>query len=220
MSLEPLVPGTVTEGEIWTCTTCGACMHVCPVEIEHIPKIVGMRRSRVLMESKFPQELNAFFRNIETNSNPWGIGFAKRADWMEGLDITLLKDNPGAEYLFWVGCMGSFDDAGTKIARSMAAIMKKAGLDFAVLGTEEKCCGDSARRLGNEYLFQTLALENLELFRRYGVRKIVTICPHGFNTFKNEYPEARGFIARSIGRGQKQAQDRSGSCRILSFSRV
>lgn len=187
--LEPLIPGAVTEGEIWTCTTCGACMHVCPVEIEHIPKIVGMRRSQVLMEGKFPPELNAFFRNIETNSNPWGIGFAKRADWIEGLDIKLLKNNPGAEYLFWVGCMGSYDDLGAKIVRSMAAIMKKAGLDFAILGTEEKCCGDSARRLGNEYLFQTLARENLELFRRYGVRKIVTICPHGFNTFKNEYPK-------------------------------
>ena len=187
--LEPLVPRTVTEGEIWTCTTCGACMHVCPVEIEHIPKIVGMRRSQVLMESKFPPKLNTFFRNIETNSNPWGIGFAKRADWMQGLDIKLLKDDPGAEYLFWVGCMGSYDDLGGKIARSMAAIMQKAGLDFAVLGTDEKCCGDSARRLGNEYLFQTLAQENLELFRRYGVRKIVTICPHGFNTFKNEYPK-------------------------------
>ena len=107
-------------------------MHVCPVEIEHIPKIVGMRRSQVLMESKFPPELNTFFRNIETNSNPWGIGFAKRADWMQGLDIKLLKHDPGAEYLFWFGYMGAYDDSGGKIARSMAAIMKKAGLDFAV----------------------------------------------------------------------------------------
>jgi Fe-S oxidoreductase len=188
-SLPPLVPGTFSPGEIWTCTTCGACMHVCPVEIEHIPKIVGLRRSEVLMESRFPQELGTFFRNIETNSNPWGIGFAKRGDWAESLNIPLFKDKPGAEYLFWVGCMGSFDDAGAKIARATAAIMTRAGLDFAVLGAEEKCCGDSARRLGNEYLFQTLAAENLETFRKYGVRKIVTICPHGFHTFKNEYPK-------------------------------
>jgi len=194
--LEPLVPGTVTEGEAWTCTTCGACMHVCPVEIEHIPKIVGLRQARVLMESKFPPELTPFFRNIETNSNPWGLGSAKRGDWAEGLNIPLLKDKPGAEYLFWVGCMGSFDDEGKKIAIATAAILKAAGTDFAVLGTEEKCCGDSARRLGNEYLFQTLALENLEIFRRYGVRKIVTICPHGFNTFKNEYP---GLVDRMPG---------------------
>lgn len=187
--LEPLVPGTVTEGEVWTCTTCGACMHVCPVEIEHIPKIVGLRQARVLMESKFPPELTPFFRNIETNSNPWGIGHAKRGDWAEGLDVPLLKDKPGAEYLFWVGCMGSFDDEGKKIARATASLLGAAGTGFAVLGTEEKCCGDSARRLGNEYLFQTLAMENLETFRKYGVRKIVTICPHGYNTFKNDYPE-------------------------------
>jgi Fe-S oxidoreductase len=186
--LDPLVPGTFTEGEIWTCTTCGACMHVCPVEIEHIPKIVGLRQSQVLMESRFPQELNSFFRNVETNSNPWGIGFAKRGDWMEGLEIPLLRDKPGAEYLFWVGCMGSFDPEGQKTAKAMATIMIRAGLDFAVLGTEEKCCGDSARRLGNEYLFQTLARENLEVFKSRGVRTIVTICPHGYNTFKNEYP--------------------------------
>ncbi len=186
--LDPLVPGTFSEGEIWTCTTCGACMQVCPVEIEHIPKIVGLRQSQVLMESRFPQELNSFFRNVETNFNPWGIGFSKRGDWMEGLEIPLLRDKPGAEYLFWVGCMGSFDPEGQKTARAMAAIMIRAGLDFAVLGTEEKCCGDSARRLGNEYLFQTLARENLEIFKSRGVRTIVTICPHGYNTFKNEYP--------------------------------
>ena len=186
--LPPLMPGTFSEGEVWTCTTCGACMHVCPVEIEHIPKLVGLRQARVLMESQFPPELTAFFRNLETNSNPWGIGSATRGDWTTGLDIPLLKDAPGAEYLFWVGCMGSFDDEGKKVAGATAAILKAAGVSFGILGTEEKCCGDSARRLGNEYLFQTLAQENLETFRRYRVRKIVTICPHGYNTFKSEYP--------------------------------
>ena len=186
--LAALCPAVHTEGEIWTCTTCGACMHVCPVEIEHIPKIVGVRQSEVLMQSRFPQELNAFFRNVETNSNPWGIGFSKRAEWTEGLNIRLLKDNPGAEYLFWVGCAGSFDEQGKKIARALAAILTAAGLDFAILGAEEKCCGDSARRLGHEYLFQSLAGETMALLARYKVNKIITMCPHGYNTFKNEYP--------------------------------
>jgi Fe-S oxidoreductase len=186
--ITPLMPSIYSEGEIWTCTTCGACMHVCPVEIEHIPKIIGIRQSQVLMQSKFPSELNAFFRNMETNSNPWGIGFSKRADWAEGLQINLAKDHPDAEYLFWVGCAGSFDEEGKKIARAMVSLMNKAGVDFAILGAEEKCCGDSARRLGNEYLYQTLAAENMELFKKYKVKKIITICPHGYNTFKNEYP--------------------------------
>jgi len=193
--LPALVPEIHTEGEIWTCTTCGACMHVCPVEIEHIPKIVGLRQSRVLMESKFPVELNATFRNMETNANPWGIGFSKRADWAEGLDIKRVQDNPETEYLFWVGCSGSFDKEARKTARAFAELLRKAGVDFAILGVEEKCCGDSARRLGNEYLFQTLAVETIELFSRYKIRKVLTICPHGFNTFKNEYPRTLGIAA-------------------------
>jgi len=187
--LPELVPGTFTEGEIWTCTTCGACQKECPVEIEHIRKIVGARRSQVLMQSKFPQELNAFFRNTETNSNPWGIGFTKRADWAEGFDVKHIKDVPDAEVLFWVGCMGAFDDAGKSIAVSLVKILRAAGIKFGTLGTEEKCCGDSARRLGNEYLFQSLAQENIALFKTYGVRKIVAICPHGYNTLKHEYPK-------------------------------
>lgn len=183
-----LMDGVYSEGEIWTCTTCGACMHVCPVEIEHIPKIVGVRQSQVLMESRFPSELNTFFRNIETNNNPWGIGFASRADWAQGLDVKLMSENSQAEYLFWVGCAGSFDEEGKKIAKSMVSIMNRAGLDFAILGAEEKCCGDSLRRLGNEYLFQILAEDNIELFKKYKVKKIIVICPHGYNTFKHEYP--------------------------------
>jgi Fe-S oxidoreductase/nitrate reductase gamma subunit len=192
--LKDLVPEPFTEGEIWTCTTCGACMKECPVEIEHISKIVGVRRSQVLMQSKFPQELNAFFRNIETNSNPWGIGFSKRADWAEGLDVKLLSDVPHAEYLFWVGCMGAYDEEGKKTARALVTILDKAGIKFGTLGTEEKCCGDSARRLGNEYLFQSLAQENIALFKTRNVKKIVTICPHGYNTFKHEYPKLLDMI--------------------------
>jgi Fe-S oxidoreductase len=184
-----LVPGTFTEGEIWTCTTCGACMKECPVEIEHIRKIIGARQSQVLMQSKFPQELNAFFRNLETNSNPWGIGFSKRADWAEALDVPHIRDVPDADYLFWIGCMGAYDDAGKGIAESMITILRAAGITFGILGTEEKCCGDSARRLGNEYLFQSLAQENIALFTSHGIKKIVTFCPHGYNTLKHEYPK-------------------------------
>ena len=192
--LPPLFPDVHTEGEIWTCTTCGACQHVCPVEIEHIRKIVGVRQSEVLMQSRFPQELSTFFRNMETNSNPWGVGFAKRADWTAGLDVPLMAERGSAEYLLWVGCAGSFDEEGTPIAKAMVTILKRAGLDFAILGTEEKCCGDSARRLGQEYLFQTLAAENAGLFLQYQVKKILTFCPHGYNTFKNEYPKLRGLL--------------------------
>jgi Fe-S oxidoreductase len=186
--LTPLFPDTYTEGEIWTCTTCGACQHVCPVEIEHIRKIVGVRQAEVLMQSRFPQELNAFFRNMETNSNPWGIGFAKRADWAAGLDVPVMAEKKSADVLLWVGCAGSYDEQGSEIARAMVTLLKKAGMDFGILGTEEKCCGDSARRLGQEYLFQTLAAENLGLFLNYQVKKVLTFCPHGYNTFKNEYP--------------------------------
>ena len=193
--LPALFPNVHTEGEIWTCTTCGACQHVCPVEIEHIRKIIGVRQSEVLMQSRFPQELNAFFRNMETNFNPWGIGFSKRADWAAGLDVPVMSERGSAEYLLWVGCAGSFDEGGIEIARTMVTILKKAGIDFAILGTEEKCCGDSARRLGQEYLFQSLAAENAGLFVQYQVKKILTFCPHGYNTFKNEYPKLRGLLS-------------------------
>ncbi|MCX6572495.1 MAG: heterodisulfide reductase-related iron-sulfur binding cluster [Candidatus Aminicenantes bacterium] len=192
--LAELVPATFTEGEIWTCTTCGACQKECPVEIEHIRKIVGARRSQVLMQSKFPQELNAFFRNVETNSNPWGLGFSKRAEWGEPLEVRHIKDVPEAEVLFWVGCMGAYDDGGKGIASSFVKVLRAAGVEFGTLGTEEKCCGDSARRLGNEYLFQSLAQENIALFKQYGVGKIVTVCPHGYNTLKHEYPKLLDFV--------------------------
>jgi Fe-S oxidoreductase/nitrate reductase gamma subunit len=192
--LPELVPGTFSEGEIWTCTTCGACQKVCPVEIEHVRKIVGARRSQVLMQGKFPAELNAFFRNLETNANPWGVGFSKRADWGEALGVAHIKDVPGAATLFWVGCMGAYDDAGKGVASALVKVLRAAGVAFGTLGAEEKCCGDSARRLGNEYLFQSLAQQNIALFKRYGVKKIVTICPHGTNTLKHEYPKLLDFV--------------------------
>jgi len=186
--LPRLVPEVHGEDEIWSCTTCGACMHVCPVEIEHIPKIVGLRQNRVLAESAFPAELNGFFRGLEGNANPWNIGFAKRGEWAEAMDVPVLAERPGAEWLFWVGCAGSFDEKGRAISAALVRLFRRAGLDFAVLGPEEKCCGDSARRLGQEYLFQTLALDNLAVLAARGVKRVVTACPHGYNTLKNEYP--------------------------------
>lgn len=187
--LNNLMEETFTSEEIWSCTTCGACMYVCPVEIEHVPKIIGVRQGQVLMEGKFPKEFNAFFRNLETNSNPWGIGFAERASWAGGLDVKTISDVPDADYLFWVGCAGCYDDLGQKIARAMVSLLHKAGIKFGTLGIEEKCCGDSAKRLGNEYLFQTLAADNLATFKKYKIKKIITTCPHGYNTFKHEYPK-------------------------------
>ncbi len=192
--LDSLLPGVYSEGEIWTCTTCGACQHVCPVRIEHIRKIIGIRQSEVLMQSKFPPELNPFFRNLEANSNPWGIGFAKRADWAASFDVPVLAEKKEADYLLWVGCAGSYDEEGIKISTALLTILRKAGVDFAILGTEEKCCGDSARRLGNEYLFQTLAAENLALFLKYNIKKIIVFCPHGYNTFKHEYRKLLDFL--------------------------
>lgn len=192
---KPLVPDVHAEDEIWACTTCGACMHVCPVEIEHIRKIVGMRQSRVLMESKFPAPLNALFRNLETNANPWGVGFAERGRWAEGLNLRTVAAHPDAEYLFWVGCAGSFEEEGRRTARAFARLLAAAGVDFAVLGTEEKCCGDAARRLGHEYLFQSLAAETIETLARHKVRKILTTCPHGYNAFRNEYPRLASSLA-------------------------
>jgi Fe-S oxidoreductase len=183
-----LVPQVHGEAEIWSCTTCGACMGVCPVEIEHIPKIVGLRQGRVLAESAFPTELNGFFRGLESNSNPWNIGSFRRGEWAESMGVPTLAERPNADWLYWVGCAGSFDERGRAVSAALARLLRKAGLDFAVLGPQEKCCGDSARRLGQEYLFQTLALDNLAVLAAGGVRRIVTACPHGYNTLRNEYP--------------------------------
>ncbi len=180
------------EDAVWACTTCGSCAEQCPVFVEHIPKIVGLRRHRVLMESRFPPELNPVFRNMEHSGNPWGLGRSKRADWSNGLEVKVLAKNEPAEVLFWPGCAGSYDDRNRRVAAAMAGILRHAGIDFAILGPEEKCCGDSARRLGNEYLFQSLAGENIGILRGHGVRKVITPCPHCFHALKNEYPKFGG----------------------------
>jgi Fe-S oxidoreductase len=184
----PLMDGIYMADAIWACTTCGACMYVCPVKNEHIPKIVGTRQSETLMNSRFPAELNTFFKNMETNNNPWGFGAATRGDWAEDLDIKILSKDADVDILYWVGCAGAFDERSKKVTYSMIDILKAASVDFGVLGVEENCCGDQARRLGNEYVFQMLAQENIETFKRYNIKKILVTCPHGYNTFKNEYP--------------------------------
>jgi len=185
----PLVDKVVTPDELWTCTACGACLNVCPERIEQLPKLISIRQSQVLMESKFPPQLTTFFKNLESNYNPWGIGFATRAEWAEGLDISLIGDSPDAQLLYWVGCAGAFDERNKRVARTIVEILKQSGVRFAILGKEEKCCGDAARRAGNEYLYQTLAAENLEILKKYKVKEILTTCPHCYNTLKNEYPQ-------------------------------
>ncbi|MBI4595690.1 MAG: 4Fe-4S dicluster domain-containing protein [Candidatus Tectomicrobia bacterium] len=192
-SVPPLIGGDgIIEDEIWACTTCRACQEHCPVFIEQMEKIVEMRRGLVLMESRFPAEVQPFFRNMEVNSNPWGIGREKRADWAIELGVPIAAEHSEFELLYWVGCAGAFEDRNKRIAASMVKILKKAGVNFAILGNEEGCCGDAARRIGQEYLFQTLALKNIEVMKKYGVKRILAACPHGYNTLKNEYPQFGG----------------------------
>jgi Fe-S oxidoreductase/nitrate reductase gamma subunit len=185
----------ITSEELWSCTTCKACDEICPVNIEILDKILDMRRYLALMESDFPAELGAAYRSMENQSNPWGMNQAERADWAKDLDEVKVVD-PGepltTEYLYWVGCAGSFDDKNKKVTQAMAKLLTRAGIDVAILGPSEMCTGDSARRSGNEYLFQMLALPNIEMLDGMGVRKIITQCPHCFNTLKNEYPQLGG----------------------------
>lgn len=187
-----LVPNYTSEAELWSCTTCMACVQECPVMIEHVGTIVDMRRHLVLMESNFPPELNNTFKSLENNGSPWAFPASERGAWADGLGIKTMAEDPSTEYLFWVGCAGSFDDRYKKVSKSFAGIMQQAGIDFRILGSEEQCNGDTARRLGNEYLAQTLMQTNIETLNNYGVKKIVTACPHCFNSIKNEFPQFGG----------------------------
>ena len=189
-----LIPNILDPEVVWGCTTCRACEEQCPVMISYVDKIVGMRRDQMMMKAEFPHELQGAFNGIETNGNPWNIHSSERAKWSDGLDIPLMSDKPEAEVLYWVGCSASYDDRSKKVARSVAKLLKKAGVDFAILGTEETCTGDPARRAGNEYLFQMMAAQNVETLNGYGCDKktIITACPHCFNTLLNEYPDFGG----------------------------
>ena len=190
--MKSLAGEAISDDVSWSCTTCGACTEHCPVFVEPLHKIIDMRRYMTLMESRFPPEVQVTFRNMENNSNPWGIGSATRGDWAKELDVKTLAEDSGVAYLLYVGCSGSFDDLNKKVSEAMVRILQSAGVNFGILGVEEGCCGDSARRMGNEYLFQILAQQNIEVMKGYNVGKIITLCPHGYNTLKNEYPKFGG----------------------------
>ena len=189
---KPMVGGVIHDNVLWACTTCRWCVDACPVFIEHVPKIVDMRRWLVLTESRFPAELQPTFRNLETNANPWQMSWQTRTDWAKDLGVRIMSDVSEAEYLYWVGCYGSFDERNRKVARAFVKLLQAANVDFAILGNEEKCTGEPARRLGHEYLYQTLAQGNIETLKRYRFQTIVTACPHCFNTIRNEYPDFDG----------------------------
>src|SRR5271155_2763055 len=190
-----MITQIATEQAVWDCTNCGWCEEGCPVGIEHIQRIVDMRRHEVLMESRFPQEATSAFKGIENQGNPWGLAQEKRADWANGLEIpeiAELEDPSEIDVLYWVGCAGSYDERNQRVSKSFSGLMKQAGVKFAILGREEMCTGDPARRLGNEYLYATVAGQNVETLNRYQPRRIITQCPHCFHNLKNEYPDFGG----------------------------
>ncbi|GAB5465240.1 MAG: (Fe-S)-binding protein [Candidatus Kapaibacteriales bacterium] len=187
-----LVGDYVSPEALWQCTTCSACMEECPVNIEHVPAIVGMRRSLVMMEADFPGELQVAFSNVENNASPWAFPQEARADWTEGTNVKEAAEKPDFDVLFWVGCAGSFDDNAKRTTLAFAKLLEHAGVNFAILGKEESCSGDPARRGGNEYLADMYVKMNVEAMNSYNVSKIVATCPHCFNTLKNEYGDFGG----------------------------
>jgi len=191
-----LVQDVVGYDVVWSCTTCGACVEQCPVDIEHVDTIVDMRRYQVLMESRFPSEAGTMLRNVENSGDPWGLGAGQRLAWTEGLDfeIPVVTDKipDDVEYLYWVGCAGALEDRARKTVQATARLLHRAGVTFAVLGPRESCSGDPARRLGNEYLYQMQARQNIETLELAHVRKVIASCPHCFNTLAREYPDLGG----------------------------
>jgi Fe-S oxidoreductase len=190
---EPLVPGAVSDEVVWDCVTCGACVHECPVGIEHVDHIVDLRRHLVMVESRFPPEAGTMLRDLERAQNPWGKPQTERVDWTEGLAVRVLEPgDPPPEVLYWVGCAAAFDERARETARSLARLLTAAGVDWAILGPRECCTGDPARRLGNEYTFQAYAEQNVATLGEAGVTRIVASCPHCFNTLASEYPDFGG----------------------------
>jgi Fe-S oxidoreductase len=188
-----LVPNAVTDDVVWDCVTCGACVRECPVAIEHVDHIVDLRRHLVMVESRFPAEADPMLRDVERSSNPWGKAQAERAAWAEGLEVRVLQaGDPPPEILYWVGCAASYDERARASAVATVKLLRKAGIDVAILGPRESCTGDPARRMGNEYTFQALAEQNVATLGESGVTKIVASCPHCFNTLANEYPDFGG----------------------------
>jgi Fe-S oxidoreductase len=196
VAAKALVPDIIADDVLWSCTTCGACVEQCPVDIEHVDTILDMRRYEVLMEARFPTEAGLMLRNIENQGDPWGLGQRARLDWTEGLgfDVPVVTETipDEVEYLFWVGCAGALDERARRTTQTIARLLHTAGVSFAVLGPKESCTGDPARRLGNEYLFQTQAQINIETLQAAEVKKVVASCPHCFNTIAREYPALGG----------------------------
>jgi Fe-S oxidoreductase len=191
--LSPLVPNAVTDNVVWDCVTCGACVRECPVGIEHIDHIVDLRRNLVMVESRFPEEAGSMLRDIDRASNPWGRSQGDRTQWAQGLDVRVLQPGEAPpDVLFWVGCAPSFDERAKKSAVSTAKLLKEAGVDFAILGPREACTGDPARRMGDEYTFQKQAQQNVATLNEAKVTKIITTCPHCFNTIGSEYADFGG----------------------------
>jgi len=191
-SSKQLVGDVIALDTLWACTTCRACESVCPVTIEHVPRIIAMRQGQTLMAEAYPKELNPSLKGLERNGNPWGIGYDKRADWADGLNVKKMAEDSDVDYLLWVGCAGSFDDRSKKVSQGLVKILQHAGVNFAILGTEEKCTGDFARRVGNEMLYQMMAEENIATLNGYQVKNIITACPHCLNTLKHEFPPLGG----------------------------
>ena len=216
----PLVPDVIDPEALWACTTCGACVEECPVDIEHVDAILDMRRYQVLMESSFPTEAGTMLRNVENQGNPWGLRADMRLEWTEGIDfdIPVVSDviPDDIEWLYWVGCAGGLDDRARKSTQAIARVMHAAGVKFAILGAAETCTGDPARRIGNEYLWQEMAKANIEVLDGVGAKKIIASCPHCFNTIGNEYPALGGnyevvhhsqLLGRLVAEGKLAPQD-------------
>lgn len=189
---KPLLGETVLHETLWSCTTCRACEEACPVFIEYVQEIVDMRRNLVLMQGQFPPEVQNVFTNLERNYNPWGIGFSERGAWAKDIGVKTFAEDADVEYLYFPGCAGNFDDRNRKVAIALSKIMQKAGIKFSILGPEEKCTGDPARRIGNEYLAQMLMKENIATFEKYKIKKVIANCPHCFNSIKNEFSQFGG----------------------------
>lgn len=187
-----LAGGVIAEDTIWACTTCDACMSQCPIFIEHLAKLIEMRRYLVMMEARMPETVRDTLVSIETRGHPWRGTPYTRTDWAQGLDIPRLSAGQGTDLLFWVGCTGALVDRNMRVTLALAEIMRRAGLSFAILGDQEWCCGDPCRRMGNEYLYRTVAQRNIGILKGYDVQRVLTACPHCYNTFKNEYPQLGG----------------------------
>ena len=187
-----LYPDVLSPEVLWACTTCFACEEACPVEIQPMSKLLGIRQARVLMEGDFPEEAQGSLRNIETQSNPWNLPQEERGKWAEGLGVTTLAENPNVEYLFFAGCAGAYDQRYIRVTQALTKLLQHAGVSFGILGNEECCTGDPAKRIGNDYLAQALAQQNVDTMNAYGVKKVLTACPHCFNAIKNEFPQYGG----------------------------